>query len=222
MWFDSLNMWKVRTGRRPQWQFIIEHYIIYFNVGHFSLNKTEGDLPCLKRGKNSFGPAIFPFCRPPPPPAKFLVINDRSLCQQYQDARGCGFPTILMTFVGFDPRGSQLDPLNHPNDRHSFGLWGPATRCDAVHPRWDITKPLWYIKIACDVLRCIFQHVGISAPDSWLSQTVCSIVIVIPEALYVGKNYQISISDYNRCDDHRRRIWKHSIVSRWLATLLWF
>ena len=44
---------------------------------------------------------------------------------------------------------------------------GPATRCDAVHSRWDVPTLLRYIKIACDVLRCIFQHV---APDFGISQ----------------------------------------------------
>ena len=45
----------------------------------------------------------------------------------------------------------------------------PATRCDAVHSRWDVLK-LRYIKIACDVPRCIFQHVGNFAPDFGISQ----------------------------------------------------
>ena len=43
-------------------------------------------------------------------------------------------------------------------------------RCDVVHLRWDVPKPLRYIKITCDVLRCIFQHVGISAPDFGISK----------------------------------------------------
>ena len=47
---------------------------------------------------------------------------------------------------------------------------GPATRCDATHSRWDVPKLLRYIKITCDVLRCIFQHVGIYAPDFGISQ----------------------------------------------------
>ena len=64
---------------------------------------------------------------------------------------------------------------------------GPATRCDAVHPRWDVPKLLRYIRIACDVLQCIFQHVGFLLQFlEYLShllsdfQTVCSIVMVIP------------------------------------------
>ena len=49
---------------------------------------------------------------------------------------------------------------------------GPATRCDAalVIPRWDVPKPLRCIKIACDALRCIFQHVGNLALDFGISQ----------------------------------------------------
>ena len=47
---------------------------------------------------------------------------------------------------------------------------GPATRCDATHPRWNVLKPLRCIKIACDVLRCIFQHVGNLSPDFGISQ----------------------------------------------------
>ena len=47
---------------------------------------------------------------------------------------------------------------------------GQATRCDAVHLRSDFLKLLRYIKITWDVLRCIFQHVGISAPDVGISQ----------------------------------------------------
>ena len=48
---------------------------------------------------------------------------------------------------------------------------GPATCCDAVHPRWDVPKPLRFIKIACNVLRCIYQHVGIFAPDFGIAQS---------------------------------------------------
>ena len=46
---------------------------------------------------------------------------------------------------------------------------GPATRCDAVHPRWDVPMHLRCSKIACDALRCIFQHVGNFAPDFGIS-----------------------------------------------------
>ena len=47
---------------------------------------------------------------------------------------------------------------------------GPATRCDAAHLRWGVSKLLRCKKNACDVLRCIFQHVGIFAPDFGISQ----------------------------------------------------
>ena len=51
-----------------------------------------------------------------------------------------------------------------------FKSKGPATRCDATHPRRNVTKTLRCIKIACDALRCIFQHVGSFAPDNGISQ----------------------------------------------------
>ena len=47
---------------------------------------------------------------------------------------------------------------------------GPATRCDTAHLRWDVLKALRCIKIACDVLRCIFQHVGNFSTDFGISQ----------------------------------------------------
>ena len=47
---------------------------------------------------------------------------------------------------------------------------GPATRCDAALPRWDIPIHLRCTKIACDGLLCIFQHVGNFAPDFGISQ----------------------------------------------------
>ena len=47
---------------------------------------------------------------------------------------------------------------------------GPATRCDAAHLRWGVPKLLRCRKIACDGLRCIFQHVGNFAPDFGISQ----------------------------------------------------
>ena len=59
--------------------------------------------------------------------------------------------------------------LEAPGSPVSF-CKGPATRCDALHPRWDVSKFLRYFKIACDVLRYIFQHVGICAPDFRISQ----------------------------------------------------
>ena len=31
---------------------------------------------------------------------------------------------------------------------------GPATRCDAGHPRWDVLKPLRCIKVTCNALHC--------------------------------------------------------------------
>ena len=49
---------------------------------------------------------------------------------------------------------------------------GPATRCDATHPRRNVRKPLRCIKIKCDALRCIFQHVGNFAPDGSISQLI--------------------------------------------------
>ena len=45
----------------------------------------------------------------------------------------------------------------------------PDTRCDAAHLRWDVLKDLRCIKITCDVLRCIFQHVGNFSPDFGIS-----------------------------------------------------
>ena len=50
------------------------------------------------------------------------------------------------------------------------GPIGPATRCDAVLPRWDVPIHLRCPKIACDGRRCIFQHVGNFAPDFGISQ----------------------------------------------------
>ena len=47
---------------------------------------------------------------------------------------------------------------------------GPATSCNAAHPRWDILIHLRCCKITCDGLRCIFQHVGNFAPDFRISQ----------------------------------------------------
>ena len=49
---------------------------------------------------------------------------------------------------------------------------GPATRCDATHPQQNVLKPLRCIKIACDALRWIFQHVGSFAPDGGISQLI--------------------------------------------------
>ena len=60
-----------------------------------------------------------------------------------------------------------------------------ATRLDALHPQWDVSKLMRYIKIACNALQCIFQHVGISAADFGISQpfiirfSVYSIVLAI-------------------------------------------
>ena len=50
-----------------------------------------------------------------------------------------------------------------------LGLIGPVTRCDATHPRQNVLKTLRCIKIACDGLQWVFQHVGISAPDFGIS-----------------------------------------------------
>ena len=68
----------------------------------------------------------------------------------------------------------------HPGEEGSKGKYyifniilirakGPATRCDIAHLRWDVLKPLRCIKIACDVLRCILQHVGNFSPDFGIS-----------------------------------------------------
>ena len=46
---------------------------------------------------------------------------------------------------------------------------GPATRCNATHPRLNVLKPLRCIKMACDALQWVFQHVEISAPDFGIS-----------------------------------------------------
>ena len=56
-------------------------------------------------------------------------------------------------------------------DYHSQCI-GPATRCDAAHPRWDILIHLRCCKITCNGLRCIFQHVGNFAPDFGISQLI--------------------------------------------------
>ena len=47
---------------------------------------------------------------------------------------------------------------------------GPATHCDAILPQWEVLMSLRCIKIACDDLRCIFQHVGNLALDFGISQ----------------------------------------------------
>ena len=46
----------------------------------------------------------------------------------------------------------------------------PATRCDAAYLRWDVLKPLRCRIMACDALRCKFQHVQYFAPDFGISQ----------------------------------------------------
>ena len=48
-----------------------------------------------------------------------------------------------------------------------MGGIGPATLCDAAHMRWGVTKCR---KIACDALRCKFQHVIYFAPDCGITQ----------------------------------------------------
>ena len=53
---------------------------------------------------------------------------------------------------------------------HKGYILGPGTGCDTVHLRWAFPKLLRYIKIACHVLQCIFQHVGNSAPNFGISQ----------------------------------------------------
>ena len=67
-------------------------------------------------------------------------------------------PTIACTHLG--ERGQTM----------SIAYKGPATRCDAAHLRWDVLKPPRCIKIACDALQCIFQHVGNFSPDFGISQ----------------------------------------------------
>ena len=62
------------------------------------------------------------------------------------------------------PVGLDLGHISHSK--------GPATRCDTGHLRWDVLKPMRCIKIACDALRCIFQHVGNFAPDFEISQPI--------------------------------------------------
>ena len=49
---------------------------------------------------------------------------------------------------------------------------GPVTRCDVAHLRWYVLKSLHCIdiKIACDLLRCIFYHVSYFSPDFRISQ----------------------------------------------------
>ena len=47
---------------------------------------------------------------------------------------------------------------------------GPATRCNAAYLRWDVLKPLRCREMACDALRCKFQHVQYFAPDFGISQ----------------------------------------------------
>ena len=49
------------------------------------------------------------------------------------------------------------------------GPIGPATRCNVAHLRCGLPKPLRCRKIACDALRCKFQHVGNFAPDIGIS-----------------------------------------------------
>ena len=64
---------------------------------------------------------------------------------------------------------------------------GPATRCDTIiHLRWDVLKPMPCIKIACDALRCIFQHVGNFAPDFVISQ---QIIIRFSNGFYHNAGY---------------------------------
>ena len=64
---------------------------------------------------------------------------------------------------------------------------GPATRCVATHLRRDVLNSLRCIKIACDALRYIFQHVGNLSPDFGISQ------------LFIVRD------NYHRSNDHRRR-----------------
>ena len=78
-------------------------------------------------------------------------------------ACGCAH-THMVLFVG-----SALESVLESAMDSSVGI-GPATRCDAAYLRWGVLKPLRCIKISCDALRCIFQHVGNFSPDFGISQ----------------------------------------------------
>ena len=82
-----------------------------------------------------------------------------------------------------------LHTFDSPDAIYSVINIGPATRCDAVHPQWDVPKLLRYIKIICDVLRCIFQHVGTFAPDFRISQPF---IIRFSNSLQYCDGYSIS------------------------------
>ena len=65
---------------------------------------------------------------------------------------------------------------------------GPATRCDVVHPRWDVPTPRRCSKIPCDGLRCIFQHVGNFVPEFGISQLI---IIQFPNDLQHSDGHSI-------------------------------
>ena len=80
------------------------------------------------------------------------------------------------------------------------------------------------MKIACDALRCIFQHVGNFAPDGGISQLI---TIRFSKGFQYNDGHFMSLhliynqlSQLNISYYHRRRAFKHSIVSSRLATLL--
>ena len=92
---------------------------------------------------------------------------------------------------GYRRLGSKGAGMGRPGDpAYRSRSIGPATRCDAAHPRWDVLKHLRCIKIACDVLRCIFQHVGIFAFDFGISQ---SFIIQFPNGFQHCDGYLINI-----------------------------
>ena len=81
------------------------------------------------------------------------------------------------------------------------------------------------IKIACDVLQCIFQHVGNFTPNFGISQPF---IIRFSSgfqhddkyliSLLVTQMSQLNISYYHCSYEHCRKVFKHSIVSSRLAT----
>ena len=61
--------------------------------------------------------------------------------------------------------------------------------CDAEHLRWDVLRPLCCINIACDELRCIFQHVGNFTPDFGISQLF---IVRLSNGLHLCDDHLIS------------------------------
>ena len=83
--------------------------------------------------------------------------------------------------------------ISHPSK-------GTATRWDAAQQQWGVSKLLRCKKNACDVLRFIFQHVGIFAPDFGIAQPF---IIRFSKGLYdmcdkiVSKIFLITIAAMN-------------------------